>query len=229
MISLVLLQTWIHAADTNKKSTDAVVEEARQMKVSTIVAYHPPIFKGWRSLTQQDSKQRQIIDCIASGISVFSPHTSLDAVPNGINDWLLDAFKNVLDKRSIKAIIPSQATGKEPPSLDMTMAGMGRMGKFTRSLSLQEVVTAVQKHLDLRHVRVARAYGRTDTDLKSVAVCAGSGASVCSKARHADVWVTGEMSHHEVLATGMRCFTVLSTHIDTYSGEWNACDFMRAY
>lgn len=38
----------------------------------------------------------------------------------------------------------------------------------------------------------------SDTPVSTVACCAGSGKSVLSGCR-ADVWLTGEMSHHEVL------------------------------
>lgn len=37
-----------------------------------------------------------------------------------------------------------------------------------------------------------------DSQIKTVAVCAGSGVSVLRGAA-ADLWLTGEMSHHEVL------------------------------
>jgi putative NIF3 family GTP cyclohydrolase 1 type 2 len=42
----------------------------------------------------------------------------------------------------------------------------------------------------------------SDSLVGSVAVCAGSGASVLAGVA-ADLFVTGEMSHHEVLVTGV--------------------------
>ena len=33
--------------------------------------------------------------------------------------------------------------------------------------------------------------------MSSVAVCAGSGSSVLAHAGNVDLWITGEMSHHE--------------------------------
>ena len=51
----------------------------------------------------------------------------------------------------------------------------------------------------LDHVRLAQGNGRNlESKIKSIAVCAGSGASVL-RGCHADLLVTGEMSHHEVL------------------------------
>lgn len=70
---------------------------------SVVVSYHPPvrrrvhahntlgvdgqIFRGLKSLTLSDPLQASLLRLSAKGISVFSPHTSLDAAPNGINTW----------------------------------------------------------------------------------------------------------------------------------------------
>lgn len=54
--------------------------------------------------------------------------------------------------------------------------------------------------------------------MTSIAVCAGSGASVLAKV-HADVLITGEMSHHEVLDAVHRGSTViLCEHSNTERG-----------
>ena len=53
-----------------------------------IVAYHPPIFRGIKSITLSNPLQASLLQCAAAGISVFSPHTALDCVKGGINDWL---------------------------------------------------------------------------------------------------------------------------------------------
>jgi len=53
-----------------------------------IVAYHPPIFKPLKSLTLSNPLQKSLLQCASAGISVYSPHTALDCVHGGINDWL---------------------------------------------------------------------------------------------------------------------------------------------
>jgi len=54
--------------------------------------------------------------------------------------------------------------------------------------------------------------------LPSNAVCAGSGSSVL-KVCSADVWITGEMSHHEVLDASNKGSTViLCEHSNTERG-----------
>jgi len=60
------------------------------------------------------------------------------------------------------------------------------------------------------------AHITADTTVASLAVCAGSGGSVLRKCTDVDVWVTGEMGHHEVLAANARGVSVvLTNHTNT--------------
>ncbi|XP_067650696.1 NIF3-like protein 1 [Haliotis asinina] len=94
--------------------------------------------------------------------------------------------------------------------------GMGRVGKLTSPLSVGEAVARVKTHLGLEHVRLATAPGMDK--VCSVAVCAGSGSSVlrCAKS---DLFVTGEMSHHDVLnAVSNGISVILCEHSNTERG-----------
>jgi len=52
-----------------------------------------------------------------------------------------------------------------------------------------------------------------------VAVCAGSGASILSHAGNVDLWITGEMSHHEALDAQQNGISVLlAEHSNTERG-----------
>ncbi|KAK5172384.1 hypothetical protein LTR04_006386 [Oleoguttula sp. CCFEE 6159] len=70
--------------------TKAVVDEAIERNDSLIVAYHPIIFRGLKSLTLANSQQQSLLRLAAEGISVYSPHTAIDAAPGGLGDWLAD-------------------------------------------------------------------------------------------------------------------------------------------
>jgi putative NIF3 family GTP cyclohydrolase 1 type 2 len=65
--------------------TARVLDECLQSNrhVSVIVAYHPLIFKPLTRLLLSDPKQSVILRAIQHGISVYCPHTSLDACCNG--------------------------------------------------------------------------------------------------------------------------------------------------
>lgn len=76
--------------------TEPVLEEAISKNVNLIISYHPAIFKALKRLTQVEWKQRSIVKCIEKRIAVFCPHTSWDSVDGGINDWILQAFSQLL-------------------------------------------------------------------------------------------------------------------------------------
>ncbi|WP_432800296.1 Nif3-like dinuclear metal center hexameric protein [Poriferisphaera sp. WC338] len=70
--------------------TMPVLEEAIEKKVELVVAYHPPIFSPLTRLTSADVKQSIVLKAAEKGISVYSPHTALDAVVGGVNDFLTE-------------------------------------------------------------------------------------------------------------------------------------------
>ncbi|KAJ5871494.1 uncharacterized protein N7529_003847 [Penicillium soppii] len=85
--------------------TTAVADEAIKNRNSAVVAYHPIIFRGLKSLTLADSQQRSLLRLAQHGISVYSPHTAVDTVPNGMADWLCDVvtgnFKAPKDSKAV--------------------------------------------------------------------------------------------------------------------------------
>jgi dinuclear metal center YbgI/SA1388 family protein len=64
--------------------TDAVLDEAIRGKADMIVAYHPPIFEPIKRLDGRSAITR----LVERGIAVYSPHTALDAIFPGVNDWI---------------------------------------------------------------------------------------------------------------------------------------------
>lgn len=77
--------------------TKAVAEEAIQNNHSAVIAYHPIIFRALKSITLEDSQQQSLLRLAANGVSVYSPHTAVDAVPGGMADWLCDIVTGKLD------------------------------------------------------------------------------------------------------------------------------------
>lgn len=72
--------------------TPAVLAEAIEQKCQLIVAYHPPIFHPLKRLADRDWKEQMLAEAVRKGIAVYSPHTALDAVRQGMNDWLCDGL-----------------------------------------------------------------------------------------------------------------------------------------
>ena len=83
--------------------TEEVLDEALDAGAQVIVAYHPPIFGGLKRLTMGEETQRIVLRALAAEVSIYSPHTALDAAPGGLCDWLLEAFGGVEGVRPITA------------------------------------------------------------------------------------------------------------------------------
>ncbi|KAJ9623950.1 hypothetical protein H2203_005396 [Taxawa tesnikishii (nom. ined.)] len=95
--------------------TKAVADEAIERNDSIIVAYHPVIFRGLKSLTLSDSQQRSLLRLAAEGISVYSPHTAIDAAPGGLGDWLADVVSGTPSDQA-QDESTSQASSSRPAS-----------------------------------------------------------------------------------------------------------------
>ncbi|KZV71031.1 NGG1p interacting factor 3, partial [Peniophora sp. CONT] len=189
-VSLLLEAPHQPQTDTHKvlltiDLTTRVAAEALALPASVIVSYHPTIFKPLPALTLSNPLQASLLRCVAAGISIFSPHTSLDAVRGGIADWLASG----LEPATVKGIVEKEDEG----------AGSGRVATLKESVPLAVLVERIKKHLGLKYVQVAASPHAAKQDVSSVAICAGSGASLLL-GHEADVYWTGEMSHHETLA-----------------------------
>ncbi|KAI0031243.1 NIF3-like protein-like protein [Vararia minispora EC-137] len=185
--------------------TTRVAAEALALPASVIVSYHPPIFRPLSSITLSSPIQASLLRCAAAGISVFSPHTSLDCVHGGINDWLASGLG------------PSSITfvGKEKEN---GSGGVGRVANLEHPVSLTTIVERVKAHLGLQHVQVATSPYASSSNVRSVAICAGSGGSMLAGST-ADVYWTGEMQHHEVLAAvAAGRHVILCGHTNTERG-----------
>jgi len=98
--------------------------------------------------------------------------------------------------------------------------GAGRLVQLDTPISIGEAVIRLKTHLGLGSLRVATAgVHAAGTPIARIAVCAGAGGSVFEKAPHADLFVTGEMRHHDVLAK-LRAGSsvILSEHTHTERG-----------
>jgi dinuclear metal center YbgI/SA1388 family protein len=65
--------------------TGEVLEEAEKLGAGLIISHHPVIFGGLKKLTGASYPERIIMEAIRKGISIYSAHTNLDAVHQGVN------------------------------------------------------------------------------------------------------------------------------------------------
>jgi putative NIF3 family GTP cyclohydrolase 1 type 2 len=74
---------------------------------SIILSADPVISNGLRSLTLGDPKQQSLLRLASAGISVYSPHTAVDAINGGMADWLCDIITGNLPEAEPEAEIRS--------------------------------------------------------------------------------------------------------------------------
>ncbi|CDO91728.1 unnamed protein product [Kluyveromyces dobzhanskii CBS 2104] len=175
--------------------TESVAKEALDNKCNLIVAYHPFIFPSWKKLAPHSNPQHaSAIKLIQNEISVYSPHTAIDAAKNGVNDWLVSSLGgNVASNKAIERVNPTQ--GEEEYEV-----GYGRVVELIEPLSLNDIISNVKATLGISHVQVATKSELSDHKIKKVSLCAGSGSGVFKGLREdVDLYYTGELSHHEVL------------------------------
>lgn len=89
--------------------TEPVYQEAVEKQVGIIMSYHPPWFSGEKSLTLDRSRgvMRMVALCASSGISIYSPHSALDAIKDGINTHVAKILSGDMNVESINPIIPA--------------------------------------------------------------------------------------------------------------------------
>ncbi|GAA98951.1 uncharacterized protein L969DRAFT_104405 [Mixia osmundae IAM 14324] len=176
-----------------------------------VVAYHPTLFSSIKQIgIGNNALQASILGLARDGISLYSPHTCLDAAVGGINTWLASAFDNVSDAKVCRPVA-------NPPA-HHEGAGLGKQVQLSSDVELDEAVKRIKSHLNLKTVMLARSDQPRSQRVRSIAICAGSGGSVIGNA-DADLLWTGEMSHHEILAATARgTHVVLCNHSNTERG-----------
>lgn len=180
-----------------------VVAESVQRRCELVVAYHPPLFDPLRSLAPGAPRVDVLLAALEARLAIWSPHTALDAVDGGVNDWLAEALG------------PGQREPLQVRATDVAGTGLGRRVVLARSAPLGAVAARVQRWLRVRHLQVGAA-GRHP--VRTAAVCAGAGGSVVAGA-DADLVLTGELRHHDVLdfvARGVH--VILAGHSHTERG-----------
>jgi dinuclear metal center YbgI/SA1388 family protein len=165
--------------------TVAVAREAVQKKVDAIVTYHPIFFGGFQCLEKSNPQAQSAMRLIQKDIAVYSPHTALDAAPDGVNDWLADAVGD--------------------GDLYCAEEGGARIVELASPVKLPTLGKRIKERLSLRTLKTATS---SDKAIKTVALCAGAGIEALRDIQ-ADCYLTGEMKHHDVLSSVERGTSVI--------------------
>ena len=182
--------------------TEAVADEAIAGKTDLIVAYHPILFQPVSQLNAASAYDRTVMKLVQKNLAVYSPHTALDAVIGGVNDWLADGVGD----GEVSVLHP----------IDYSDAGQGRLVELKRPVKLKTLAQRIKTHLGLKTLRLAPS--SENTSIRTVALCAGAGTDAFRGIK-ADCYLTGEMSHHNILAATLNgSHVILCEHTHTERG-----------
>lgn len=168
--------------------TEDVINEAKERECNLIVSHHPLIFKGLKNLTGADATQRLVIEALKNDISVYSAHTNLDSVWDGVSH-------EIARKLGVKKLEVLE------PQINHPNAGLGVVGNIS-PLPKIEFLRKIKETFKVGALRYSAQ--SPSVVVRRVAVCGGSGASLISAAikANADILVTGDVKYHDFTSYG---------------------------
>ena len=183
--------------------TPEVVAEALAFQADLVVVHHNLFKKPFSRLLDDSGFERMALDLIRAGTALYASHTNLDCARGGVNEQLTGIL-GVLDCQVLK-----------PAGDGSVDVGMGRIGKLAAPMSLAAFARLVAARL---HNETTRCWGPKDKTVSVVACCGGNGTSLIPEAikRGADVYMTGDIGHHDGLfAKAMGLAVVDAGHFAT--------------
>ena len=158
-----------------------VIEEAKKENVELIITHHPLIFKRPSSITTDTLQGKKIIELIKNDISLYSSHTNLDSVENGLNDTIV----SILGFDNSKILEKNKRDDK---------AGLGRIVSLKESIQLEDLISKIKKSLNINNLRVVKGKDKVN----KIAIINGIGQDFIGKAvaLGADCIITGDTTYH---------------------------------
>lgn len=169
--------------------TEETVREAVDRGCNLVVAHHPLLFKGLRSITGADYVQRAVMTALKHDVTVYAMHTNMDNAPRGVNYELCRKL----------GLVPGEILAPIERSLPdgVGRAGAGMVGELPEPVSCADFLEHVKKVLGAESLRVA-GYD-PQRMISRVAVCGGAGSFLAGRARgRADMLLTGEIGYHDM-------------------------------
>lgn len=166
--------------------TNAVIREAIMQGAQLIVAHHPVIFGGVKSVTDQTVTGQNVLTLAENRIAAICAHTNLDAVEGGVND----ALAVRLGLSDISQLHQDGVDDQGRPY------GIGRVG-FVPEQPLYDFAMAVKNLLGANGVRLVDG----GKPVYKVAVGGGACADMMSDAlaQGCDTFVTSDVKYHNFL------------------------------
>jgi dinuclear metal center YbgI/SA1388 family protein len=193
----------VHSIWTALDPTLEVVKAACNEDVDLLITHHPLFFRPIRSIDFRSPHGSIIRTAAQHQLAIFSVHTNLDMVRDGVNDVLARRLGlkgiEILQPRNWEQRLKSgdDLTGDSPPIIDSEIGhGLGRIGSLGNIENLASLTLTVKEKMNLNFVKVA---GNPELEISQVAICSGSGSSLMKTflASNAQVYISGDIHYHD--------------------------------
>ena len=118
-------------------STEEVIDEAIAKGCNLVIAHHPIVFSGIKKFTGKNYVERTLIKAIKNDIAIYSAHTNLDNVYNGVNAKIAEKLglsdcSVLLPKTGLlkKLIVFCPEAAAEKVRKALFEAGAGHIGNY---------------------------------------------------------------------------------------------------
>jgi dinuclear metal center YbgI/SA1388 family protein len=117
--------------------TEEVVAEAVKRGCDLIIAHHPVIFRGLKSITGRTGVERTLLAAIRNNVAIYAIHTNLDNVISGVNAEMASCLGlqglRVLDPkpdqlRKLAVFVPTEHAERVRQAV--FAAGAGHIGRY---------------------------------------------------------------------------------------------------
>lgn len=170
--------------------TPQVVAEAQAAGAGLLLTHHPLLLTAVHGVPATDPKGGLVHRMIRAGIAHYVAHTNADVADPGVSDALATRLG---------------LTGLRPLDVEFQVGaggvqGTGRVGELPESMTLRQFAEHAARVLPATAWGL-RAAGDPDREVRTVAVCGGSGAAFIEAACRAgaDVYLTADLKHHATL------------------------------
>lgn len=168
--------------------TEDVVLQAKELECNLIVAHHPLIFGGLKSLNVSRVPDASVVMAVQNGISVYSAHTNLDSADEGTAATLA----GLLELQDVCI-----------PAVNDKAVNFIRTGVLKEEYALDDFINRLKSVLKTDSLRVV-GYNPHIT-VSKVGLCPGGGAEFIPQMTDVDVYVTSDIKYHNAADTREVC------------------------
>ena len=154
-----------------------VVKEAIEEGAELIITHHPVIFNPMKKITDDTDHGEMIVTALENGISIYSAHTNFDSAPGGLTDSVVKELELI-------------------PIGNME----GELGRLCRAPFGETAKTLTERIKERFGIANLYSTFTKNKPIETVAVCNGGGGGSLvetAKALKADVYISGDLKHHE--------------------------------